>query len=565
MLPLHARMRPFPALGADARGRHALTVRCRQLGLGLALTTTVACLAPTGAPLRSLALPGDAVAEWPESPDFVVLQLDTGHGLGVVRVFGDGRVAAHRYWEPRRSDRDLELRLTATQLDELVRFVADLGVLGYDEEAARRETEAAGIRYDHGPSHPVPYHLQVQLARYRGPDGEEARPYERRHSLADLWTWTRLEDRTLAKVPRVRGLVAVMRRLYEFSDSPELRRVEGPPAAPRPAWAGAGGGPEPRVLFEASFGRPARLGLTDWLGNGTRVLATIPNAAGFSLSPEGSAVAYFAKGLSVLDLASGEARVLVPEATWAHSALWSPAGDAIAFSAHLGARRYHLFTVEADGSNLRALTNEGAKPLQWSPDGRWIYYESQRIGVTRLAAHHVPRPNIFVTGLEGFGRERVVRWRAGEFELSPDGRHAVYRAGDHTSHDEARMHCSFTWRVKLDPRTGAPLPGAPPLSIAAGGEAAWSPDGRWLAISRGRSSEAVRSDGGLTRTLFRVEVGNAILGNLRWSPDGGAILFVQRPLPVGSASGARSEIWVMGRDGSEPRYLTEGGWAEWLL
>ncbi len=118
--------------------------------------------------------------------------------------------------------------------------------------------------------------------------------------------------------------------------------------------------------------------------------------------------------------------------------------------------------------------------------------------------------------------------------------------------------------MKLDPRTGAPLPGAPALPIAPGGEVAWSPDGRWLAISRGRSIEAVRSDGDLKRTLFRVEVGNTSLGNLRWSPDGGAILFVQRPLPVGSASGGRSEIWVMGRDGSEPRYLVDGGWAEWL-
>ncbi len=53
---------------------------------------------------------------------------------------------------------------------------------------------------------------------------------------------------------------------------------------------------------------------------------------------------------------------------------WSPDGTRIAFT-----RGHHLYVMDPDGQNLMELTkNTSGWKAAWSPDGRWIVYDSHR-------------------------------------------------------------------------------------------------------------------------------------------------------------------------------------------
>jgi Tol biopolymer transport system component len=68
---------------------------------------------------------------------------------------------------------------------------------------------------------------------------------------------------------------------------------------------------------------------------------------------------------------------------------WSPDGNQIAFSASLSG---NIYVIDADGSNLRQVTDDGGSEPTWSPDGARIAFVAQnrvyRICVTDLAGAH---------------------------------------------------------------------------------------------------------------------------------------------------------------------------------
>ena len=522
--------------------------------LALLSALQVSCDTESRAPQGSVELEDGQVATWPLWSDDPLLELDVNSILGLVRVFGDGRVAVHDAFA-RRRERDAEMRLSSAELDELVRCVVGSGVL-WDE--------GAEAPYQERSTHPSTWRLRVRLGTVRDGRGEVTHGFERSFAATDILLSARhLEGGD----PCSRhGLAAVMARVYELSRSPKLRTVAAEaPAQSRPDWARGVEGRTPRVVYRVSQGRgPTTLRTVDWLGKDEGLLVSI-RAPDLALSPDGSSVAYLGEGgLTVRSLATGEDRILVPGVDRAHSLLWSPDGEDLAFSAEIGERYYHLFVAATDGSGWEPLTDSGARPLAWSPDGRSIYYEQHRRGIQQLGAHSVSRPNVFVTGREGFGAVPVVPWLVGGFSLSPDGRRASYGSGDYTSHSPERAKARLLWVVRLDPGTGGRLAAHVGMAVGEGSGAQWSVDGRSLLYSRGRSIEVVRTDG-RGRTILREEkLGNRSLTNLRWSPDARAILFVRKPIASGQRLGGMPDIWVMGSDGSEPRYLAEGVWAEWM-
>ena len=155
---------------------------------------------------------------------------------------------------------------------------------------------------------------------------------------------------------------------------------------------------------------------------------------------------------------------------------WSPDGRRIAFTCELQPKGQRTCVINADGTELRELAQtpgaaeEDTWP-QWSPDGR-------RIVVQRSLGD---RRAVFVINAEGRNPRRLTPWslRGGEPDWSPDGSRIVF-----TSNEDGPSKVSANLYTVRPDGTGLAQ-----LTHASGGHvqylsASFSPDGRWLTVSR---------------------------------------------------------------------------------
>lgn len=80
----------------------------------------------------------------------------------------------------------------------------------------------------------------------------------------------------------------------------------------------------------------------------------------------------------VADVTTGAARAVTPLGLIAHSPLWSPDDRWIAFTQEKGAIS-SLAIIRVDGSGMRTVSGDVVGvggPDTWSPDGAWIYFDS---------------------------------------------------------------------------------------------------------------------------------------------------------------------------------------------
>jgi TolB protein len=131
-----------------------------------------------------------------------------------------------------------------------------------------------------------------------------------------------------------------------------------------------------------------------------------------------------------------------------------------------------IFTVDADGQNLKRLTNHKAIDLSptWSPDGSRIAFVSDRTG----------SPQIYVMNSDGSGQRRLTF--DGSYNTSPawspDGRWIAY---------ETRVGGQFDiWLIEPEGRTNVPVVTNPRSDEAP----SWSPDSRKLAFHSERRGKA---------------------------------------------------------------------------
>ena len=225
---------------------------------------------------------------------------------------------------------------------------------------------------------------------------------------------------------------------------------------------------------------------------------------------------------------------------------WSPNGKRIAFwGLPEGTGKRVLYTMPAEGGEATPLNDDNFfnwNPV-WSPDGKYLYFASDRGGSMNLWR----RPIDEDTGTPLGEPEPVTsggQWN-GQLSISKTGA-IVYAAVDTSSHLE---------RYSLDEATGRTA--GPPIPILGSSREIWttrlSPDGRWLLMKVRDAQEdlvVAAADGtGMRRiTNDRFKDRNSV-----WGPDSDLIYFF-------SDRTGRYEEWRIHRDGSglEQVSSTEG-------
>jgi eukaryotic-like serine/threonine-protein kinase len=277
-------------------------------------------------------------------------------------------------------------------------------------------------------------------------------------------------------------------------------------------------------------------------------------------SPDGRALAFATENVElnpqnaeasselwVLDVASGALRQLesVSDAVFPS---WSPGGARIAyFDRRLGEPELAgIWTVGLDDGPEVYATGGASRdwgPV-WSPDGRYLFFASDRAGSMNLWRLPIDE----ATGTVSGDAEPVTTpaTSLAHISVSADGRRVVYTSVLVTINVQ---------RMAVDPATARPV-GEPEWVTT--GTRRWSspdpsPDGRRIAMYSLTQPEGeiylINSDG----TGLRQVTGDSAVDRVpRWSPDGEWLTFF-------STRGGPVQVWRVRPDGSDLGALTDEG------
>lgn len=317
-----------------------------------------------------------------------------------------------------------------------------------------------------------------------------------------------------------------------------------------------GGAPQQLTYYPSPGPLPARWGTENqvygWTPDGERVvfrsqrhsaidrrLFTVPVAGGLpesmpmpragsgDYSPDGSAIFYsplyrdfrtwkryqggWAQNLYVYDLENDSARQVTSDIRTERDPVWLNAGM---FFVSDRSGTLNLYQLDEDGS-WQAVTEEDTWDIKWASgdgDSRIVYEVEGLIGLydandgtSRRLTIRVPDDEV-----RRIARRINVKEQLEDFDVSPDGSRAVVTArGDVFSVPvEHGVTRNLTQRGDAHDR-----------------EAAWSPDGKWIAFISDRSGEeqlyVVDQLGGEARQLGNVDA--VRLYHPLWAPDSSAI------------------------------------------
>lgn len=224
---------------------------------------------------------------------------------------------------------------------------------------------------------------------------------------------------------------------------------------------------------------------------------------------------------------------------------WSPDGGRIVFASTRATAAdpspgdFEIFVMNADGSDPRQLTFNAADDVDpaWSPDGRQLVF-------ARFFGDF--DADLFTIGADGSG-ERAVTESPGVMDRqpvwSPNGREIAFSRGGNAAEERGDI---FTIRPD-----GTHLRAL--TSTAADEESPdWSPDGHRIAFTSDRDARDTQWDvyvigrggGRADRVTY------AGCGGPAWSPDG-------RNVACPSDRTGDPEIWTMRADGSQPHNRTQ--------
>ncbi|HEV2843745.1 MAG TPA: protein kinase, partial [Thermoanaerobaculia bacterium] len=274
-----------------------------------------------------------------------------------------------------------------------------------------------------------------------------------------------------------------------------------------------------------------------------------------SWSPDGKAIAFATEGVAgplerrldsqlwVVDVVTGRKRLAGKDDAVQPS--WSPHGQRIAYWGLPGdgAQRI-LWTIPAAGGEPVQVTQGRHidwNPV-WSPDGRHLYFVSDRNGsmnVWRVAIDEasgkvVDEPQPVTTSSQSMGL----------LSLSRDGRKIVYTTDEGKSNLERRALDPASLKVAEDP-----------TPVTQGSRtvrsAAVSPDGQWIVFDTSFPQEdlfVVRPDGSGLRQLTNDVDKDRVP---HWMPDSSRVLFY-------SNRGGNYSAWTIRSDGSGLQQIPHG-------
>ena len=257
-------------------------------------------------------------------------------------------------------------------------------------------------------------------------------------------------------------------------------------------------------------------------------------------SIEGPTSRLTVSSLHRIDVATGQSQKIESDADAVQPSV-SPNGKRIAFwGLPKGTGKRVLFTIPIEGGAAVPLNDDrffNWNPA-WSPDGRYLYFSSDRGGPMNLWRLPIDEDS----GEAGGPAERitVAGQYHGHFGITRDG--AIVLSGG--------AGRNVLERYRFDPDAETPPVPEPVLSgsrVIRG--ASVSPDGEWLVLMILDAQEdlfVARADGsGLRRLTSDVHKDR----EPEWSPDGQTIYFF-------SDRSGRYEIWSIRRDGSSLQQLT---------
>ena len=281
-----------------------------------------------------------------------------------------------------------------------------------------------------------------------------------------------------------------------------------------------------------------------WFGDGRRIVFSTDGTPG----PE--SIANVRSALMTVNIAGGTPTTLV-SGYYAVQPRVSPHGKRIAFWAMRNdqeADRYNrdIWTIDINGGSLVRATDHPANDWNpvWSPDGRWLFFLSNRSGSMNLWRVAIDE----TTGRTSSDPEPITAPSSyvSNFTLSADGRIGAYLA---------QSGAGNIGRASFDPARGVVSGAAEAITVGAhdffsGGYVDVTRDGRTVvATTSARGQEDLylvsTADGAirqLTNDFFRDRAP-------RWTDDGRRVLFY-------SDRSGQYALWSIDADGGSLRQLT---------
>ena len=283
------------------------------------------------------------------------------------------------------------------------------------------------------------------------------------------------------------------------------------------------------------------------------------------ISPDGKTLAFTSGSIWLEPAEGGDPRRLAPPAP-SYFQGWSPDGKTLLYTANRG-RGFENFACDVDGGGERPLTpDKGASDFpDYSPDGRWIYFNTTRSGPSEI--WRVPASGKGQAE-RVFGDDRE-NWSP---HPSPDGKWLIFLAyrkktGGHPSDRDVTIR-----RIPLPGTKVEPAKAEDVVRLLGGhgtlGSRPWSPDGREfayvsyepppptvrvvfftpsdLAVPAGAGARLTKIADSAERFLFdgmkRLGYPPAVKNLFRRGADGSVeVLYVKGDQPVSSGKYARPD------------------------